>query len=260
MNDIQKNGVEEQTDFTLGWMCPIYKKKDRTEIENYRPITLLNTDYKILTKALAIQLAHEVHTLVHPDQSRFIPKRSIFDLIRLAKVMIEYADITEEDGALIALDQEKAYDRINHDYLFETLESFNLPRIFVKTIQSLYKNTYTRVTINDVMSTPFQVTRGVRQRDPLSCLLFDLVIEPLACTLRNLENLQGYKISNVTNRIIVNLYADDTTIFLNKEDNYNDLERILSTWCLASGAKFNMEKTKIIQIGSKTHRERVLTT
>jgi hypothetical protein len=110
------------------------------------------------------------------------------------------------------------------------------------------------------MSTPFQVTKGVRQGDPLSCLLFDLAIEPLACTLRNSENLQGYKIPNVTNRILINLYADDTTIFLSKEDKYNDLERILSAWCLASGAKFNMEKTKIIPIGSKTHHERVITT
>jgi hypothetical protein len=156
-NDIQTHGIDEQTNVTLGWMCPMYKKKDRSEIENYQPITLLNTDYKILTKALAMQLAQEVHTLVHPNQSRFILKRSIFDPIRLAKVMIEYADITEEDGALIALDQEKVYDRINHDYLIETLKSFNLPKMFIKTIKVLYSNAYTQVAINGVMSSPFKV-------------------------------------------------------------------------------------------------------
>lgn len=67
INDIQIHSIDEQTEFSLRWMCLIYKKKDRAEIENYHPITLLNTDYKILMKALAMQLAKEVHTLVHPD-------------------------------------------------------------------------------------------------------------------------------------------------------------------------------------------------
>ena len=56
--DIQQHGVEEDTEFTEGWMCPIFKKKDRTKIENYRPITLLNSDYKIFTKALSICNGH----------------------------------------------------------------------------------------------------------------------------------------------------------------------------------------------------------
>jgi hypothetical protein len=183
INDIQKNGVKDETEFILGWMCPIYKKKERTEIANYRPITLLNTDYKLLTKALAIQLAKTAPRLIHPDQSGFIPNRSIFDPIHLAKMMIEYADISEEDGALIALDQEKAYDRISHDYLIETLQTFNLPNMFINTVKALYSNAHTRVAINGMLSEPFKVTRGVRQGDPLSCLLFDLAIEPLACTL-----------------------------------------------------------------------------
>jgi hypothetical protein len=228
INDVQQHGVDDQTDFSLGWMCPIYKKKDRTEIANYRPITLLNTDYKILTKALAMQLAKEIHPLIHPNQSGFIPQRSIFDPIRLAQLMIDYADITEENGVLIALDQEKAYDKIKHDYLLASLESFNLPQTFIRTIKALYSNAYTRVTINGVMSTPFKVTRGVRQGDPLSCLLFDLAIEPLACTLRNSNKLTGYNIPGLTDKIIVNLYADDTTIFLSEADRYSDLEEILS--------------------------------
>jgi hypothetical protein len=260
INDIQEHGVEEESDFALGWMCPIYKKKERTEIENYRPITLLNTDYKILTKALVMQLAREVHSLIHADQSGFIPRRSIFDPIRLAKLMIEYADIVEENGVLIALDQEKAYDRVKHDYLITTLETFQLPQTFIKTIKALYKNAHTRIAINGVLSAPFQVTRGVRQGDPLSCLLFDLAIEPLACALRNSDKIRGYNIPGITDKIIVNLYTDDTTIYLNESDKYSDLETILTKWCYASGAKFNLEKTEIIPIGTKTHRDRVLQT
>jgi hypothetical protein len=161
-------------------MCPIYKKKDPTEISNYRPITLLNTDYKLLTKVLALQLSESVHHLIHPDQAGFIPRRSIFDHIRLANMIINYAELTEEDGVIVALDQEKAYDKIHHDYLWDTINAFDLPKPFTKVVRALYKNVHTVVAINRIMSELYLVTRGVRQGDPLSCSLFDLAIKPLA--------------------------------------------------------------------------------
>ena len=91
--DIQEHGIEPGTDFTEGWMCPMYKKKERTKIENYRPITLLNTDYKILTKALSIQLTNPIKPMIHRDQAGFIPGRSIFNHIRLTKVMCYDKDL-----------------------------------------------------------------------------------------------------------------------------------------------------------------------
>jgi len=93
-------------------MCPIYKKKDPTEISNYHPIMLLNSDYKLLTKILVPQLMKHTQSPVHKNKAGFIPKRSIFNQIQLAKVIINYAEITEEDGAIITLDQEKAFNKI----------------------------------------------------------------------------------------------------------------------------------------------------
>ena len=155
--DIQEHGVDDRTEFMTGWMCPLFKKKDPTDIRNYRPITLLNTDYKILTKVLAIQLLDHVSQLVHPDQAGFIPNRLIFDHICLAKAILNYAEATEEDGAILALDQEKAYDKIRHDYLWKTLEAFHLPQPFIKTVQALYNNAHTKVAINGVLSETFRV-------------------------------------------------------------------------------------------------------
>lgn len=94
----------------------------------------------------------------------------------------------------------------------------------------------------------------MRQGDPLSYLLFDLTIEPLACILCTSPKLQEYNIPSLTNCIIVNLYADDTTIYLSKQDKYMDLEEILQPWCRASRAKFNLEKTENLPIGSKNFR------
>jgi len=259
LNDIQTHGIDDRTQFTLGWMCPIYKKKERDQIKNYRPITLLNTDYKLLTKSLSMQLASHIHSLIHQDQTGFIPRCSIFDPIRLSQTICAYADFMEEDGAIVALDQEKAYDKIDHHYLLKTLEKFNLPRRFINTVQSLYRNAETSVIINGVASSPFRVTRGVRQGDPLSCLLFNLAIEPLACMLCASPNLQGYNIPGIEHKLIVSLYADDTTIYLSESDSYKDLQDILEKWCIASGTKFNTEKTEIIPIGTKTHRTRVIT-
>ena len=259
-NNIQRLGTDEEADFSVGWMCPIYKKKDRTRIENYRPITLLNTDYKIMTKVLAMQLATHACSLLHQDQSGFVPSRSIFDPIRLAETMCAYADYMEENGAIVALDQEKAYDKIDHKYMLDSLRAFRLPNIFVNTVDALYQNARTKIIINGVTSNAYIITRGVRQGDPLSCLLFDLAIEPLAAYIRNTPNLKGYEIPNTGKTIKVNLYADDTTIYLSSSDKYHDLENILTKWCLASGAKFNLEKTEIIPIGTETHQKRLTQT
>ena len=241
-------------------MCPLYKKKDRTEISNYRPITLLNTDYKILTKVLALQLVEEIQNMLHQDQTGFVPGRSIFNNIRLASTIIEYAELTESNGAIMALDQEKVYDKIRHDYLWKTLERFNVPHTFVRTVQELYKHAHTQIVINGILSQPFKVTRGVQQGDPLSCALFNLAIEPLACRIHSDENLEGYKIPGTEEKIIISLYADDTNLFLNQNDNMDYIHKILEEWCKASGAKFNIEKTEIIPIGNQEHRLRMTTT
>ena len=115
--DVQENSVDHTTNFTLRWMCPIYKKKERSKIENYRPITLLNTDYKLLTCVLAIQLAAEIHPLLHENQVGLVPGGSIFNQTRLAQTMIDFAEATETNGAIVALDQEKVSNKIEHLYL-----------------------------------------------------------------------------------------------------------------------------------------------
>ncbi|KAF9018854.1 hypothetical protein BDZ89DRAFT_918478, partial [Hymenopellis radicata] len=87
----------------------------------------------------------------------------------------------------------------------------------------------------------------------LSCLLFNIAIEPLAAMLRD-SNLEGYRVQGILDRIITTLFAADTTVFLSKNDKFSDLKKILDTWYAASGAKFNIKKTVIIPIGSIEHR------
>lgn len=235
-NDIQHHGVDPTTGFSEGWICPLYKKKDRREITNYRPITLLNSDYKLFTKILAIRLARAAPLIIHENQAGFLPGRSITDQIRLTQMILHYAEATEENGAIIALDQEKAYDKVMHDYLWRVLDKFGLPLSFRNTVKSLYESAETIVIVNGEASSSFRVTRGVRQemlrRSPLS----------------------GFKSPNTLHRSIVSMFADDTTVYLSATDDVNVLNNILSKWCCASGAKFNIDKTEIIPIGTLSYR------
>ena len=258
-NDIQRHGMSEATGFATGWMCPIYKKNDRNEISNYRPITILNSDYKILTKVLALRLAKVAPSLLHKSQAGFVPGRSIAEQTKLIEMMIDYAEVSEQNGVIVALDQEKAYDKIAHDYLWKVLATLGFPVEFITLVKALYQDAETTIMINGHLSSTFRVTRGVRQGDPMSCLLFDLAIEPLAALLRA-SHLRGYSIPGNEEKLIANLFADDTTTFLSEDDDMEDLQRILQRWCNASGAKFNTQKTEIIPIGTLEHRVRVIET
>ena len=257
-HDLEKHGPCKEAAFTEGWICPLYKKKDRRDIANYRPITLLNADYKIYTKILTMRLSRVVRSIVHPDQAGFIPQRQITDHTQLCRVMIDYAEATEEDGAIVALDQEKAYDKVAHDYLWEALARFGLPDSFITKIKNLYKDAKTVVILNGETSTAFRVVRGVRQGDPLSCLIFDIAIEPLACSLQ-CSTLKGFRIPGAARRIVASLFADDTSTFLAATDSWSTVWAIIDRWCRGSRARFNTEKTEVIPIGRKEYRKAVAT-
>lgn len=124
-NDMESHGVAADTHFTAGWMCPLYKKKkDEREIENYRPITLLNTDYKMDTKTLATKMSKKIHKIIHKSQAGFIPERSITNQIKLEMTMLSYCKASKENGMIVHLEQEKAYDKIRHNYLWKTMKKY----------------------------------------------------------------------------------------------------------------------------------------
>jgi hypothetical protein len=88
---------------------------------------------------------------VHPNQAGFMRGRRIEDQVKLAKFLLNYAEPAEEDGIIVALDQEKAYDRINHSYMLRVLEHMGFPPKFRKTIENFYTNAETVVMINGEM-------------------------------------------------------------------------------------------------------------
>ena len=108
-----------------GILTLLYKKGEREDIKNWRPLTLLNVDYKIVSKLLANRIKPKLCKLSHPDQRGFVPGRSIHEANRLIQDIIDYANMRNDNGFIIFLDQEKAFDRVEWEWLDACLIKYN---------------------------------------------------------------------------------------------------------------------------------------
>ena len=237
----------------------LYKKKDKRDIQNYRPITLLNMDYKTYTKVLANRLREVAPNLIHKDQTGFMPGRSIYDQTKIVELMLRWSENADQKGVIVCLDQEKVYNRIDLTYLWKTLEAFGFPESFITRIRNLYTKAATAIRVNGFVSDLFDVRRGVRQGDPMSCLLYNLAIELLLECIRS-SPLKGFRVNDELTKALVKAYADNTMVFLGPEDNPSDLQKCLDLFCKASTARFNDSKTEIIPMGSKVTRSEMIRT
>ena len=102
----------------------MYKKDDRRLVKNWRPISLLNTDYKLASKVITERLKRVMQSIVHKDQTCGVVGRSIFSNLQLIRDMLDMIDKTNETGILVTLDQEKAFDRVDHNFLTRVLFKF----------------------------------------------------------------------------------------------------------------------------------------
>lgn len=159
---------------------------------------------------------------------------------------------------IMCLDQEKAYNKILHVFLWRVMKKFGFPKEFIDTVKALYSDAYTKVILNGEMSKGYKVTQGVHQGDPLSCLLFNIAIESLAQMLR-LSELKGIITEEEAERLIATLFADNTTIYLNEEDSFQDLQKLLREWCTALETRFNIPKTVIVPVGAEWYRRELIT-
>ena len=144
------------------------KKGDLALIKNWRPVALLCTDYKVLSRALSNRLKDILGILVHTDQSYCVPDRKIMDNIFLIRDIIDVCRSDNEDFGIVSLDQEKAFDRLYHSYLFSALRAFGIGDGFLAWIGLLYSGAQCMVRMGPGLSRPIPVQRGIRQGFPLS--------------------------------------------------------------------------------------------
>ena len=221
--------------------------KDTTSLENLRPISLLNVDYKILTKAIAKRLEKFLPKIINPDQTGYVKQRYIGENVRLILDLMSYTEEKKLPGAALFIDFRKAFDSIEWSFLIETLNNFNFGPDIQNWVKIFYNNVTSCVLNNGHASEFFVLERGVRQGCPLSGLLFVIAIEVLANAIRNESTIKGIKVGE--KEIKVSLYADDTTVFVRDLDSITNLLALLNDFKQFSGLEVNTTKTEGMWLG-----------
>ena len=188
-----------------------YKKGDPTLVANYRPISSMNCDCKMYTNLVNNCLSPWAVAKLHPDQKGFVKGRWITEHTCLASEVAHLSNMTGSDGYIVSLDQAKAYDRTDLLWLVRVLESMGLPLDLTSMIWDIVHGCRTHVRINSAYSRPYTLHCGVRQGDPLSCLLYAFSIEPMGMRLR--RAIRGISVLLLPLAKLI-MYTDDTNLFL----------------------------------------------
>lgn len=238
----------------LGLIMLIHKKGDRLSCKNWRPITLLNVDYKLCARTLAGRLLKVLQFVVAPDQTCGVPGRFIGENVAFLRDVVSYASDANYPVAILSLDQEKAFDRVDWSFLYSTLSKMGFAASFCKWIILFYTDIHSSVIVNGYVTKPFHPSHGVRQGSPLSPLLYILTMEVLAVSVHKNPAISGLSIPRVPDLSVFSLYADDTSVVVTSDEAIVAVFETYDLFEKASGAKINPDKCEGLSLGSWRHR------
>ena len=232
------------------FLALIPKIDNPSSANHFRPISLCSTIYKVISKTLTNRLKVVLGQIIHPLQGVFVPDRLIQDNILLAhEVFQSFKSKSGTTGWIaIKLDMEKAYDRLEWNYIFTTLEKLGFAPTWIEWVKACVTTSSFSVLVNGIPGEQFFPSRGIRQGDPLSPYLFTLCAELLARLVSHAANSPskpvGVPVGKTGIRIPFLTFADDTMIFA-KATNYSYLiiRQILDKYCAMSGQVVNYHKS-----------------
>ena len=216
-------------------------------LENYRPISLTNIDYKIIAFVLSERIKKNIQKLIGKDQSAYLENRFIGNNARLLLDMLEYTDNEKIAGIMICLDFKKAFDSLNWEFMIKVLEKVNFGEYFINWVKILYKKPKIVVKNNGYLSETIELQKGIRQGCPFSALLFILCVEVMAITIKNNNNISGIKIDDKEIKIVQ--HADDSTLLLDNKDSVVEAINEVNRFSKVSGLNLNLSKTEGIWLG-----------
>ena len=219
------------------------KGQDREKVANWRPITLLNTDYKIVAKLIARRMNTVLEKMIDPNQYAFIKGRNAGEMIREIDDIIELEKIKGKKSILLSIDYAKAFDTLSTNAIMKAMRLYGFKSNFLKWIQILLKERKSSVKNNNFISRFFDMERGVRQGCPLSPLLFICTVELLARNIRNDKNIKGVMISKNHRPLKIKFFADDTTLFLRDQMDFREVLSKIKLFAIFSGLELNKGKS-----------------
>lgn len=242
--------------FRIGIVKLLYKDKDKTDLKNWRPITLLNLDCKLFSKFLASRMCLFLEGLIHPDQACAVQGRKITDSLVLIRDTICYARDRNNRLIVLNLDFEKAFDRVSHQYLFQVLQKMGFPTRFIAWVGLLYQGITSKFMVNGHLTKAVNINCGVRQGCPLSALLYVICVEPLAQILRRDKWINGVSIPGSGGLVAkCLLYMDDVNLVCTDLLSVNRTLDLTEWFGQASGARLNRNKTQAQFYGPWTETE-----
>ncbi|GJY59330.1 RNA-directed DNA polymerase, eukaryota [Tanacetum coccineum] len=230
----------------------IPKSQEAKMVKDFRPISLIGSMYKIITKVLANRLSLVISELVSDVQSAFVSNRHILDGPFILNELLSWCKHKKSKALIFKIDFEKAFDSVRWDYLDVVLANFGFGLKWRSWIQGCLNSAMGSILVNGSPTSEFKFSKGLKQGDPLSPFLFILIMESLHLSFNNVVNAGLYNGIQIDESLNLShlFYADDV-IFVGKwnSSNLSTIVNVLKWFYLASGLKINLNKSKLMGIG-----------
>ena len=242
----------------------IPKKVDATNIRDFRPISLIGSIYKLLAKVLANRLKLVLDDVIFESQNSFVGGRQILDSVLIANECLDSRIKSYIPSLICKLDIEKAYDHVNWDCLFFILDRMGFGHKWVHWMKACVSTVCYSVIVNGSPTCFFDSTRGLRQGDPFSPLLFLVIMEVLSRMLRHTEEggfIRGFQAGRTDGLCVSHLlYANDTIIFCEAEpEQILYIRMVLTFFGAITGLRVNMNKSEMVLVGEVLDLPRLAT-